>query len=248
MNEARRILRYIFPSAALFIELGFYLFLCHTPSIRNAVADATKTGSDISATTLLIFAATGIGYLLGMIYHVLYWTKRFDYCGVNHQEVIISAEKMKWLELRRQNDDTEVKANALSRAGAWHVVSGTWHAGRETSCIIKGANERTDSLSDIVHGFGTALIGSVFALCFWLILLFKNGTTSIPWNIIPVFILALVIIGIHGISYKTAVKRAEGVIEILFLGALKYEYEKGHKIPVTVYVSSKDINENGGNT
>ncbi len=53
MNEARRVLRYVFPGLALILELSLYLLLCHTSKIPEFI---NNNGFNVGHAILVLFA------------------------------------------------------------------------------------------------------------------------------------------------------------------------------------------------
>jgi hypothetical protein len=165
MKEARRFLRYVLPGLVLLIEVCLYLWIS---SYHQFVQLIKEFGKDVAFPVSVFFASGGIGYLLSLIYHVLYWATGIrELVAVDHRPLIKDAVNRKWLKLQRRGDEGEVNVKELTQAGAWCIVTSFWHERKESSKRIKGANSRIDSLSDITHGLGTTVIGSIIAIPLW---------------------------------------------------------------------------------
>jgi len=238
MNEAKRLLRYVFPGLVLMLEVGIYLSICHTSALRDYMKILLNTDSSLAVTLLTLLASGGFGYLLSVIYQALYWTCLFDKCGANYKQLFIDANERKWLEIRNRNTGNPIHPAQLSRRGAWRAISAFSNVKEKE--FPDRASKRADSLSDLVHGLGASLIGSVLALLIWVSLClstakqsFNAGLEEHGLAIILAFGLAILIIIAHYVNYKQTAKNVQSTAEIMLCDMLKKYAIKPVKTPKT---------------
>jgi len=122
-------------------------------SIKNASGDLIG----------LILSAAGCGFLLGVIHHVVYWkflaTTTPMGWTLDHRPLLSRLQGLpgatmthQRLEIRNAENQREIEVKDTRLA--WLVVTTLWHANRD-SPPFKSANDRVDSLTDLVHGSGT---------------------------------------------------------------------------------------------
>ena len=148
--------------------------------------------------------------------------------------------------LNAKNNET-LPANAtISKSEAWEIVSAIWHERRESSQIIKGADNRASSLSDLVHSMGAARVASFLAPLIALVLVAEYAKFSLaPGDIarfIGMIMLALIIIGLHHCAYRDTGLSAQRVIDqMLYDALLKENISWG--APITAHVMLSPIKE-----
>ncbi|MFA4932785.1 MAG: hypothetical protein WC625_07770 [Caldisericia bacterium] len=236
MEEARRFFRYIIPGLLFFIEISLYLFF----SANNQFIQFLREwGKDISFSVTLFLTSGGMGFLLGVVYHTLYWTKGIRRLVVNHVPLIKDCVKRGWLELARRRDGSNINISTLTQSGAWRIVIAFWHERRECSKRIKAANARTDSLTDIMHGLGVTLVGSLLSIPIWVCIHAKLVCTYPSWYY---YLPPVLISSLHFVNYRRVIKDFQSIVDIIISNEIKNEYDKNNA-PVIMHLSSIDYSD-----
>jgi len=235
MEEARRFLRYVIPGLLLMIEVSLYLWLS---SYQQFVQLIKELGEDIAFPISIFLASGGIGFLLGVVYYTLYWTKGIRLIAVNHLPLIEDVVKRGWLKLQRRDDGKEVDVKELTQSGAWRIVTSFWHERKESSLRIKAANARTDSLADIMHGLGTTFIGSIIAIPVWVFTHFKFSGES---PCLYLYIIPLLISFVHFVNFRRVTKDLQSVVDIIMADEFQEEFFQKGRTPTIMNVTSIDL-------
>lgn len=239
MEEARRFLRYVIPGLLFFIEVSIYLFFS---AHAKFISLFRNFGKDLAFPVTIFLASGGVGFLLGVFYHSFYWTKGFRALAVNHMPLIQDCIERGWLKLTHRGDGSELEISKLTQSGAWRVVTAYWHERRECSERIKAANARTDSLTDIMHGLGATLVGSLFSIPVW-IYIHKKLMGSYP--ALFYYLLPLTFLFFNFVNYRRVVKDFQSVVDIIMSDDIKKEYDE-NKTPVVMNLSPIDYIDKAG--
>jgi hypothetical protein len=197
----------------------------------------------------------GLGFILANLYHALLWCRLLDHpklCShtIDHRQAIGEARSERILCLVRQEDQRRypVEMNQLSRKEAWRVLTALWHARIGSSNMLDRANARTDSLTSIVHGLGTLLMGTLIAaIASFFVSAYIAPETfclpdSTPWffrslaestmgRFLAFVVLAAFLVLAQRSAFRVAVGHAQGVIEMVFLEDLRDErLKKGRPV------------------
>lgn len=248
MEDARRFFRYIIPGLTFGIELTLYFLISHQKLIYDLFKIIVESKIATGVTLAGIFISGGIGFLLSQIHHVFYWAEVYFSFGLagDHRPMLRSAESANYLkyDFADENGVKEIKRPELSRAAAWRVVTALWHERVKLSEEIKGANPRTDSLSDLMHGSGAMLVGAIVAFMVWVIVLFsifeKDCYPLRDDYWLLTIILFVVVFGVHLCSYHRIVQNAQGVVDKILLGVLRKE-RANCGIPVIAIIAEQDF-------
>jgi hypothetical protein len=233
MEEARRFLRYVIPGLVFLIEITLYLSLSVNGGFLKSLRDL---GKDLGFALLLFLASGGLGFLLGVVYHSLYWTTGFCKLVVTHLPLVKDCIERGWLKLQKREDGSELDVNVLTQSGAWRIVTAFWHERKESSQRIKAANSRTDSLTDIMHGLGTTFIGSILAIFAW-IFVHRKLLGQFPY--IEYYIIPLSVSYIHFINWRRVIEHFQSVVAIIVCDELQEIYIK-NETPVVMNVAPID--------
>lgn len=213
MTDIRSFLRYLMPGLTFFVELMLILvsasFSETVVAMRSGFSDADL--GDVFGATLVL---AGIGYLLGVLHHSLCWSSLGVWYNVaDLRPVLKRLEAAGLLRLELQGDGANaISSGQLSPAGAWRVFTVLWHCRRETSQRIKGAAPRAESLFDLMHGAGAALIASTLAS------IIAIAISSYVYNhphLWVALITCLILLLIHWTSYRQTGAQARGVVELV---------------------------------
>ena len=246
MDEARRFLRYLTPGLAFMIELAVYFLVSDSGPVNRFLETLVKL-KDLGTAIALIITSGGVGYLLSLFHHVLYW-KLYGYSHwplkglyVDHIPMLKHAIRTSRLELRLQGASENVPPNAdLDRAGAWRIATCIWHERRNISKRIKAADFRSQSLTDLMHGCGTSLAGAVLALILWVALFLSAGGPLKSTLFVRTLLIALVMTCLHYAAYKQTVRHTEGFANIVISDELR-QYRLERKEPLVVLVNPQDL-------
>ena len=237
MDETRRFLRYITPGLTFLIEIIFLLFIAQ-PLIMIGKTKALGNIADLSIPFTVLIASGGIGYIFSLIHHFLFWQlyawREWTSLIYDHRDMLKALEEKGHLKFIDQRE-IEKKAQDITLENAWRVVCSVWHERKEDSMRIKGADDRTTSLSDIMHGAGTSFVGSVFAVIAWLSIQLMLFEARPLWWVIPI---SLFIVFVHWKNYKTTVRQCQGVIEIIFADELanpSIKFSHPHRVRLSGY-------------
>jgi hypothetical protein len=140
MVEARRFLRYVLPGLLFASELTLFLWLSEsswTWAQTHFRPSTDSTEKVIAAAITALVASGGIGYLLATLNHILLTPVMFNYRPL--LQTLIDRELISVVDHAGQS----VVIHSSSPALNWTVVNAIWHARRESSQRIKGAEART---------------------------------------------------------------------------------------------------------
>jgi hypothetical protein len=178
MDEARRFLRYITPGLVFITETLILLWIIE-PNVTQTILKNFKQGSSLGLVTATLLASGGVGFMLSVIHHYLHW---FGKTGViDHRQFVTSLRKRGIIQLMYRNSGEILdEKRTLNRFQAWSILTGLWHerlAGKKG--IIKAADPRATSLTDLAHSLGTARVGAVAAWILTSWILFHNCTCTV---------------------------------------------------------------------
>ena len=241
LNDARRFLRYFLPGLTFFVEVAVFLFipiilqtdLCFA-QLTNLNWEFLKDLHTGVLLTVLLFGSVGLGYIFSIFHHLLISLL------INHRQMLGNAilnERLKLYQYIQEQGEVEVSSSDLRKKGAWVVVMGIWHEMKDYSTLIKSANPRIESLTDIMHGSGATFWGSIFAaLVGWLIYR-KFFCSYMPWVyfVSPVFMII-----IHLRNFCHTRRTCQGVVEIVLSDELRLQKSMRNK-PIEIIVSEREI-------
>lgn len=216
MNDLRSFVRYLVPGLTFLVEVAILLTAANTSMVVAWLA--TLRIAELGAVFGAVLALGGLGYLVGIVHHNLFWSGLGAwYAPADHRGFIQRLQEANHLTLELQTGPRTSKSLVLSRAGAWRVVNAIWHGRRESSQRIKGATARADSLYDLMHGAGSTFVASVLATGVAATL---AGTSfpRIAW--LPVLLLASALVALHWFSYRTIGAHAQEFIDLVLFEEL----------------------------
>jgi len=253
MDEARRFLRYVTPGIVFVIELAIYLILSQRAWTASQIQHLLSI--NISVLIAFLLASGGIGFLLSVLYHTLSWCPRCPLLPApDHREMLQQAEHANYLEiiLQGQPETEEKLSKKLSKEGAWRVLTAMWHERVEASDRIKDACRRTDSLADLVHGAGTAFVGSVLAAAIWLLAYLyicrTEPSSCKGWYIgfLSALVVAVLLPIVHRGSFLRTREHFQGIIQITLFDELGHEWLCNKCRPVKVHIREEDLEKHPG--
>jgi hypothetical protein len=240
LNDARRFLRYFLPGLTFFVEVAIFLFipvilqtdLCFA-QLLNLSLEFLKGLHAGVLLTVLLFGSVGLGYLFSILHHLLI------HFLIDHREMLGNAifkQRLKIYRYFKERGEEEIPSSDLSKNGSWIVVTGVWHEMKDYSALIKSANPRIESLTDIMHGSGTSFWGSIFAAVLWCLLYYKIYGVFWTWYML----IPLMMIIIHFWNFCNTIKTCQGVVEIVLSDELRLQKNMRNK-PIEIIVSEREI-------
>lgn len=216
MTDLRSFVRYLVPGLTFLIELVLVLAAASYTETVSLLGGSLKA-ADIGSIFGAALALGGIGYLASVVHHCVCWSSLGSwYNAVDLRAVIQRLQAQNLLVLEPQ-EGVSPPVGALSRAGAWRVFTALWHSRRETSNRIKGATTRADSLSDLMHGSGSAVVACVLAV------LAALAVSCSKFEHISLFIAgatAILLVLVHWNSYRHTGAQAQGFAELVLFEEL----------------------------
>ena len=142
----------------------------------------------------------------------LFWYSR-KY-GIDYREFVRAALDHGWLRLVTYGQKKDVARERVTRIMAWDVVALLWYrpekAGDATAPEMGAALvNRSDAISDLMHGLGTSVIAAGFSGPAWAVLYFwlhyqllpSSGLVFARRGLLPIIIWA-VFVWLHHSNYK----------------------------------------------
>lgn len=217
MPEARRFLRYVIPGLLSILE-AFLFALFAWPDV--APETLLKVMKDLQAGgAFAAFFLTGaLGYFLSAVHHTISWLpgiKRI-YAG-DYRPFFRKAFNHSLVTKEESNAQDAHKEVELSIEEASQAMAALWNESRECSKQVKAANDRVDSLTDLMHGAGAAVVGSTLAYIVFAFVAFGRSD-AVWWR--PTLAFA-VLFFIHVWNYFKLREHATRVVEIVFWRELK---------------------------
>ena len=116
--------------------------------------------------------------------------------------------------MRKENSNTQDASQEpeLTIEEASQAMAALWNESRECSKQVKAANERIDSLTDLMHGAGAAVVGSTLAYIVFAFVAFKI-CGAVWWSPTLAFVGLLFL---HVRNYFKLREHATHIVEIVF--------------------------------
>lgn len=214
MSDIRSFLRYLVPGFVFLLELGVLAL------VSGTIIPYTKLSIGIDTNVVAALGAIGVsgalGYMFSLIHHTLYWSIP-GYAAADQRPVLSSLQKNGILSLSCHDEDCEDVI--LSRSGAWRVFTAIWHTSAgEPDSRLAAATSRAESLTDLMHGSGSTLVGSVLASISAVVAAFFVG--AFTDRILLMLALALLLAVVHWRSYRVAGAHAQGFTDLALFNVL----------------------------
>jgi hypothetical protein len=210
MTDLRNFVRYLVPGLTLVIEFALVLIAASYNEAFCLFADLPKDIGTILGGTLFL---AGVGYLIGLVHHRIIWScLGCCYGAIDFSPVLKRLHKNNFI--RYFPEEQEITTVEFSRAEAWRVFTALWYSRLNVSEIIKGANNRADSLSDLMHGLGSAFVACVLSIIFaYVVAKLKFEHISC----LKIAIAISVLLVLHFSCYRISIKQTQGFVErVLF--------------------------------
>jgi hypothetical protein len=106
------------------------------------------------------------------VYFGLYWSGVFDRFAINHKPAFSDFDGK--LEIVDGKGNT-LSLDNLSKRDLWIILTQYWYSVKKKSASIESIDDWVDRMSDITHGLGTNLVGSIIGLFIWIGLVVSHG-------------------------------------------------------------------------
>jgi hypothetical protein len=226
MDEAKRFFRFILPGLSSLVEFNFFAWLLLPTQWGDSIARNRDQMKDLGTVVGLLIGSGGVGFILSNIYHAISWGVCRGCCTLNHRRLIRRASAGRLLRLFSQDGGAEVSVCSISRVDAWRIATAIWHARVKTSTRLEGANARADTLTSIVHGLGTLLVGTVAAsgISVWLGYDSAKTFSILAFREHRAFLIGVGLLVItQSLAFFVAVKHADRVIDMILFEELRYK-------------------------
>lgn len=244
MEDTRRFLRFVIPGITFIIETIFYLLLSNTDWVVTQLSSLGRDYNGVAVLLTTLFLSGGIGFLFNIIHIALYGTGwiAWIYAPRDSREMIRVTNEAGFLRFQDEGGVIEAlgdrsEIDSFSRNGIWRIVTTLWHERIESSEIIKGANQGNYIRHDIMHGSGTAFVGSIAAMHAWVFVHYlSNLCLPYGWlGLIPYFVIT-----IHFLVYLRSIPQAYGVVNKMLFRVLREESNWSLN-PVIAMVNTDDL-------
>ena len=237
MNDIRSFIRYLAPGITFVVELALLLILADplaAPSWLTQLKEYANLGTVFGG----VLALGGLGYLISGFHHNLYWSRLgARYAAIDSRDFIVRLQNMGRLKLKFQDGSNSDALVKLSAAGAWRVVTALWYTRRKSSERIKGATTRADSLSDLTHGAGSALVACVMSIVVAYFLAYKGFDQVCIYLMLPV---SVFLPYMHWRSYRFTGKQTQGFAELVLFEELMSPLSEP---PAVCWIRKEDLEE-----
>ena len=239
MDEARRFLRYITPGLVFITEILILLWII-APNLAQTILKNLKQDSGLGLVAATLLGSGGVGFMFSVIHHWIHWRGKN---GVtDHKQFITSLRERGIIQLRNRSSGAILdEKRTLSQFQAWSILTGLWNerlSGEKS--LVKAADPRATSLTDLAHSLGTARVGTVFAWIVTSFVLFRNSAVSIEACAVARFIsgnvLAAFFVYLCHSGYRTTGKAFQEFVEQVLDDELTKAKENNQDATTVTYV------------
>lgn len=238
MDEAKRFLRYVTPGLVFLINTLILLWVIE-PDVAYTILKyfSKESGLGLAITTLL--GSGGIGFMFSFAHHELHWRCKHD--GIDHTQCVASLRAKGIIRLKNRNSGEVLDDTVMpDRFEAWSILTGLWYERlAKNDSLIKGADPKASSLTDLVYSVGTARVASVAA---WVIAISQTCVLSKGcWAVARFFIgnlLAVAFVWMCCSGYKRTSKAVQQIVEQVLTDTLIQEREQNKEAdqPIDTYI------------
>lgn len=184
MDEARRLVRYVFPGILYGIETSFFLWIV-LPDWTSQVLSSALTLSSLGGVLAATLASGAIGYVFATLHHWLHWHSPTDLNIIDHTQAI--------RDLRRDGVLPNRDADEHPRLEAFDTMTAEWSIRSTDGTPCANATERARAFGDLAHSAGTARVASALALltAITTCMIVAKWTTTTPAVLRYIFMLLL---------------------------------------------------------
>lgn len=233
MDEVRRFLRFTLPGLAAMIQFVIALSITDACIVFKILSVKDQTQS-LGLALAIFIGSGGLGYLFATIYFFLYWSWPFDCVAIDHLSFLKN--------LRREVVDILDSSgnpykNDLSEREAWIIITQYWHSKIEGCPKLKGLNSTTDRLTDVTHGLGATIIGSVSALISWLLIhvaIVQHSPLLDP-RADCISVVWVILIWLLGIAWRRSNIALQSVVNSALTDIIRGEYRVSAEKKVIIY-------------
>lgn len=215
MNDLRSFLRYLVPGTVFVVELSLLWYVAN-PNFLTPLEGLPNLDHEWLGAIVVLLASAGFGYLASQTHHIAYWKLAKIYGACEYRTVIMALQARGYLTFKCQQCGDLLHDYRPTPMRAWQIVTELWHGHKSSSDRLKGTTGRVESLTDLMHGSGAALMASFGAVA---VLLIQSAVWCNPIQWWAVVIAIIFLIG-HYVSYRTTVAHTQGVWELAFFAGM----------------------------
>jgi hypothetical protein len=239
VNEASRFLRYVTPGLVFVLETVLLLWCFNPDWVESHLLATGNQNLGVAATAFL--ASGGIGYLLSVIHHELHWWRPHhpmdfrEFVNDLRARRLIPPLDPTFQEGDHRSSDSARRRDAWERREAWMCVIVLWSE-RVPKSITQVADDRMNSLNDLFHGTGAALVGAWGALPMTILILERISVSGFAgWGdvgraLLGSLVVAMIIMYFHSTGRRTA-RNAKAFIERVLGNAIDIERQSKGEAP-----------------
>ena len=235
MEDARKFFRYIIPVTLYALEVGLLLWILF-PFWTIQQLDRIQDGRWWGVAVFGLAGSGGLGFFFNTVHHWLNLHVPKLHPPMSYHAIIMNLKASKVLVLRdsRTKEESPLKWPE-KEVQAWSIVAGLWHERAGQDSKIHMANQRAESLANLVHSTGAASIATWFAFATVLIVVGCIGqwgpsTESVVRGSVTI-VVGLSLICLHESSYRDTVTLTKCFVEQILADQLHTEV-----MPVQTYV------------
>ena len=243
MDEARRFLRYVTPGLVFITETLILLWIIEPDFTQDIILKGFKKDSSLGLVVATILGSGGVGYMFSVLHHWCHWRRKNGV--IDHREFVNSLRARGIIELRDRNSGAIIDLYGkppLTRFQTWSILTGLWHermAGKNS--IIKAADPRATSLTDLAHSVGTARVSAVAASLVAFLILWPNTTHCLDfWAVLRVVFGIILAVGFWCLccnGYRKTGAATQRFVEQVLDDVLTEENMGGKGQPIVTYVN-----------
>ncbi len=225
MKDMQSYFRYILPSLVFFVELILYFLLSSDRyTVLNYFHSLLVNGSLGNAIIILsgLLASGGLGFIFGVIYYAFVWRSCYS---SNFNDIVDYAVNNNLIIFNNYKDN--IKLVNQKKRSYLIVNSVIDHSKANTN--FKYDITRMKRLADVSTSLGTICIASISALAAWLLITLCIVSRSIIFKDTCVIVIAVVLIILHFINFKHAIRDHQALAGFVFLNILKNKNTKNNQ-------------------
>lgn len=217
MPETRRFLRYVIPGLLSVLEAFLFALFAWPDKAPKALFIFMKE-LNVSGAFAAFLLTGAIGYFLSVVHHTISWIPCIQrYTIVNYVPFFHKAFKQKLVTKEESIAQDVGKAPGLSIELASQLMAALWNESRECSKQVKAANDRVDSLTDLMHCAGASFVGTWLAYSAFAYVACRRTDANWLW---PTVVLAALSY-LHVMNYRKLRKDTRQIVEIVFWQELR---------------------------
>ncbi|TGK41520.1 hypothetical protein [Leptospira andrefontaineae] len=222
MNDTYSFFRYTLPGVLFLIELSILVIILDWDGVVNFIYSENNKLNGLNLTLVVLFLTSisfGIGAILSLFYRI------FSCLKIDYSSFLKKVKENEFIDFDKLTPTIPAYRDIDLKKYGWVIVTSFWFERVGSSELIKGAVDRAQSLSNLLHNSAACLAGS-FILPFILIFyIYRKGGLALfsCCGVILSFVVTVAVIYAHHKSYLDAKFTLKAFVEIILWNALKNE-------------------------